>query len=161
MVESGYEAYASRVAAARDVTQADIADYATVLEAAADERPLQQFLGSRPGMLSQQLSTGCRWVIALPRLGAEYVPDFVVSRLNSGGLHWTLVELEGPVPGCSPGRAARPASSTPEPGRSVTGGTGSPPTAITRSASGPPAAWACPRSAIPRGDWSSSAAAAR
>jgi hypothetical protein len=31
-------------------------------------------------MLSQQLSTGCRWVIALPLLGAEYIPDFVVAR---------------------------------------------------------------------------------
>jgi hypothetical protein len=88
-----------RLCAARDVTQADIADYATVLEAAADERPLQEFLASRPGMLSQQLSTSCRWVIALPRLGAEYVPDFLVARLNSGGLHWTLVELESPRAG--------------------------------------------------------------
>jgi hypothetical protein len=78
-----------RLCAARDVTQGDIADYTTVLEAAADERPLQEFLGSRPGMLSQQL----------PRLGAEYVPDFVVARLNSGGLHWTLVELESPRAG--------------------------------------------------------------
>ena len=110
-MESDYEAYARRVTAemarnghprlcaARDVTQADIADYATVLEAAADERPLQEFLASRHGMLSQQLSTSCRWVIALPRLGAEYVPDFVVARLNSGGLHWTLVELESPRAG--------------------------------------------------------------
>lgn len=110
-MESDYEAYARRVAAemarnghprlcaARDVTQADIAEYATVLEAAADERPLQEFLASRPGMLSQQLSTSCRWAIALPRLGAEYVPDFVVARLNSGGLHWTLVELESPRAG--------------------------------------------------------------
>jgi hypothetical protein len=110
-VGSDYEAYARRIAAemarnghprlcaVRDVTQGDIADYTTVLEAAADERPLQEFLASRPGMLSQQLSTGCRWVIALPRLGAEYVPDFVIARLNSGGLHWTLVELESPRAG--------------------------------------------------------------
>ena len=36
---------------------------------------------------------------ALPRLGAEYVPDFVVARLDNGGLHWTLVELESPRAG--------------------------------------------------------------
>ena len=108
-MESDYDAYARRVTAemARnghahlcatrgDVTPADIAEYTAVLEAAADERPLQEFLGARPGMLSQQLGTGCRWVIPLPRLGSEYIPDFAVARLNSDGLHWTLVELENP-----------------------------------------------------------------
>jgi hypothetical protein len=30
---------------------------------------------------SSSMITGCRWVIALPRLGAEYIADFVIARL--------------------------------------------------------------------------------
>jgi hypothetical protein len=91
-VESDYAAYVGRIAgemtrnghqrlcvARGDVSRDDIASYMRVLESAEDERPLQKFLESRPGMLAQQLGADCRWVIALPRFGAEYVPDFTVA----------------------------------------------------------------------------------
>ena len=132
-----------------------------VLESAADERPLQKFLGSRPGMLAQQISACCRWVIALPRLDAEYVPDFAVARLDNSGLRWTLVELESPRARLftQQGRKSRQFDAVP--GRSTTGGSGLPLTAITRGARKPQAAWACRRSAIQHADWSSSAAGTR
>jgi hypothetical protein len=53
---------------------AQIIDLFDAREHLHDERPLQEFLGSRPGMLSQQLGTGCRWVIPLPMLSALAAP---------------------------------------------------------------------------------------
>lgn len=94
MERNGYE----RLCVARgDVTSADIAAYKRVLDEAQDERPIQKFLQENPGMLAQQLGAVCRWIIPQPRFGANYVPDFIAARLDSGGLNWTLVELESPT----------------------------------------------------------------
>jgi hypothetical protein len=79
-----------------DVTEDDIKGYRQELEKARNERPLQEYFTNHKWMLPQQLSAGCRWVIPLPRLGSEYVPDFAVARLDSTGVEWTLVELESP-----------------------------------------------------------------
>jgi Shedu protein SduA, C-terminal len=67
------------------------------LNAAIDERPIQQFLTTNPVFLVRHLSGGHgRWVIPQKKLGAEFVPDFVVGHKDSAGYHWTLVELESP-----------------------------------------------------------------
>jgi hypothetical protein len=49
-------------------------------------------------MLTPHLGAGHRqWVIPKQRLGAEYVPDFLVGDKDSMGVHWTAVELESPI----------------------------------------------------------------
>ena len=48
-------------------------------------------------MLVQHLGGGHgRWVIPQKRLGAEFVPDFVIGEMSSIGYEWQLVELESP-----------------------------------------------------------------
>ncbi|MFF8607928.1 Shedu immune nuclease family protein [Streptomyces sp. NPDC015346] len=70
--------------------------YEACLSAAEDERPLQEFLSNNPSMLTQQLGGSCRWVRPQVPLGDAYVPDFLVARIDSVALHWTLIELESP-----------------------------------------------------------------
>jgi hypothetical protein len=80
-----------------DIVQSDIDGYASVLEDAASEAPLQKHLQEHPILLAQFLRGGHgRWVIPQKRLGAEFVPDFVVGEQNSGGHVWHLVELQSP-----------------------------------------------------------------
>ncbi|MGW0119410.1 Shedu anti-phage system protein SduA domain-containing protein [Streptomyces sp. NPDC003327] len=70
--------------------------YEACLSTAEDERPLQEFLTKNPSMLTQQLGGSCRWVHPQVRLGNAYVPDFLVARIDSVALHWTMIELESP-----------------------------------------------------------------
>lgn len=80
-----------------DITPADVAAYEQVLEAASDEHPLQTFLARNPRFLVQHLGGGAgRWVIPQKRLGAEYVPDFVIGERSSSGFGWQFVELQSP-----------------------------------------------------------------
>lgn len=82
-----------------DVTQADAEACLRVLDTAPDEKPLQQHLTAHPMLLVQFCRGGHgRWVIPQKRLGAEFVPDFVIADRDSGGIRWTLVELQSPVP---------------------------------------------------------------
>jgi hypothetical protein len=58
---------------------------------------MQTYLAAHPELLIQHFGGGHgRWVIPQKRLGAEYVPDFVIGERHSGGRFWTAVELEGP-----------------------------------------------------------------
>ncbi|GII67372.1 hypothetical protein Skr01_74570 [Sphaerisporangium krabiense] len=58
---------------------------------------MQAFLKERPHLLvNTDVAYGCRWFKASPRLGANYVPDFAIARMDSGGLAWTLIELQSP-----------------------------------------------------------------
>lgn len=76
---------------------ADIAQFADLLDQARDERPLQGFLAKHPSMLGYlSASSYGTFVVPLPRLGSQYVPDFVLVTADSAGIHYTLVELESP-----------------------------------------------------------------
>jgi hypothetical protein len=80
-----------------DITPDDVTTYEQVLEAASDERPLQTFLARNPRFLVQHLGGGAgRWVIPQKRLGAEYVPDFVIGERSSSGFEWQFIELQSP-----------------------------------------------------------------
>jgi len=80
-----------------DVTSADVDELERVLDASKGERELQKFFERHPNLLVQHLGGGHgRWVVPQKRLGAEFVPDFVVGELSSIGYHWELVELESP-----------------------------------------------------------------
>ncbi|MFF4351081.1 Shedu anti-phage system protein SduA domain-containing protein [Streptomyces sp. NPDC001530] len=89
--------YARHCVARGDVDEQLLAAYEVELNAATDERPLQRFFEEHPGILAQELGAACRWVLPQVSLGGRYVPDFLVARIDSGGVRWTLVELESPT----------------------------------------------------------------
>src|SRR4051794_5400553 len=61
------------------------------------ERPMHAFLASRLHLVvNAELAYGCRWIKSDPSLGHERSPDFMIAQLNSGGLRWTLMELQDP-----------------------------------------------------------------
>lgn len=80
-----------------DITQGHVDAYREVLETAESERPLQVQIAQHPLLLAQHLGGGHgRWVIPQKRLGAEYVPDFVIAEKHSDGYDWQFVELQSP-----------------------------------------------------------------
>jgi hypothetical protein len=67
------------------------------LNAAPNEAAMQSYFESRPLLLIQHLGGGHgRYVIPHKRLGSEHVTDFMIAEEDSGGTHWTAVELESP-----------------------------------------------------------------
>lgn len=81
-----------------DITPSHLARFKRCLASARSEAPLQQLFAREPLLLVQHLGGGHgRWVIPQKRLGAEFVPDFVVGEKSSIGYEWQLVELESPT----------------------------------------------------------------
>lgn len=79
------------------VVPSELEEFREILEAAETERPIQAYLEQHPHILIEHLGGGHgRWVIPQKRLGAEFVPDFVIGEASSGGHEWYLVELESP-----------------------------------------------------------------
>lgn len=80
-----------------EVKGSDVRQLREALARATVEADMQSFLADHPEILIQHLGGGHgRWVIPQKRLGAEYVPDFVIGDRYSGGRDWVAVELEGP-----------------------------------------------------------------
>ncbi|MFI8916151.1 Shedu anti-phage system protein SduA domain-containing protein [Streptomyces sp. NPDC053513] len=87
-----------KICEVRDYPTAEtISEFEDILSSAKEEKPLQEFLTRHPEMLVQQLGAGCRWVIPKPQLGGRLEPDFMVARIDSGGLRWVAIELESPA----------------------------------------------------------------
>lgn len=60
------------------------------------EEPFQQLLTRHPSLLATVVMGGWKtFVIPKPKLGSEYVPDFLVLGVNSNGPSWVTVEIEG------------------------------------------------------------------
>lgn len=59
----------------------------------SDEEKIQQFLRENPFFLAEQLPH-CHHVIPKFKFGNQYVSDFVLPEMTSGGTFWVLVELE-------------------------------------------------------------------
>lgn len=80
-----------------DARETEIELYDHLVNTAENERPLQLYLQQRPWLLPGDPMGGgnCRWVFPQPRLG-PYIPDFLIARLDSMGVRWTLVELQSP-----------------------------------------------------------------
>jgi hypothetical protein len=86
------------VAAGRQPSVQTVEDFERVLGDATDERPLQTLLASLPVLLAPLAQLGGRiWCLDRPRLGSEFVPDFLLASTTSVGFQWTMVELESPV----------------------------------------------------------------
>src|SRR5690349_20002958 len=65
------------------------------LSDAADESPLQTSLACHPNLLTCLLPPGRdAWCWDRPRLGSEWIPDFLLCTRNSTGFQWVIVELE-------------------------------------------------------------------
>jgi hypothetical protein len=81
----------------RRITAADLADLEAFLLTAEKERPMHKFLAGRGHLvLNAEPAHGCRWIKSNPHLGTEFSPDFMIARRDSGGLKWTLIELQDP-----------------------------------------------------------------
>lgn len=77
-------------------TDSEIDRLAATIDAAADEKPVQQFLAAHPWLLTVLLSHEPWYCMPKPRLGGTYEPDFLLADLDSTGMRWLLVELESP-----------------------------------------------------------------
>lgn len=76
----------------------DVDALQAALDSATRESDMQTYLEAHPHMLIQHLGGGHgRWVIPQKRLGAEFVPDFVIGQRDSMGFEWQIVELESPI----------------------------------------------------------------
>jgi hypothetical protein len=81
------------------ISEDDIAELEAVITGAEDERPIQKFLEKNGHLLTALLGRDERYCIPQKRLGAEYVPDFIIGDVDSLGIRWVLVELETPRSG--------------------------------------------------------------
>jgi hypothetical protein len=76
---------------------ADVQELEAAIEAASDERPLQEVLTAHPELLGVLLGgTFGNAVRPSPRLHERFIPDFMLAEADSAGIHWTMVELESP-----------------------------------------------------------------
>jgi len=88
----------SLVAAGREPVAENLADFEAVLGDAFNERPIQRLLASSPVLLGPLVPPGgIYWCLDQPKLGAEYIPDFLLATITSVGFRWLAVELESPV----------------------------------------------------------------
>jgi hypothetical protein len=94
--DNGYQKYCAWADGRSDATESSIRDYCALLDSAENEKPLQEFLAGQPWMLTAEDGSRCRWVIPQMSLSRKFFPDFLVGRLDSTGLNWTLVELQNP-----------------------------------------------------------------
>ena len=86
-----------RVTAGREPVAETVDEFERALGDAPDERPLQTFLSSFPVLLGPLAPAGgAYWCLDRPRLGSEFVPDFLLASITSVGFRWTMVELESP-----------------------------------------------------------------
>jgi hypothetical protein len=86
-----------RVSADREPAAAIVDDFERVLCDAPDERALQKFLALFPALLNPLTPAGGTvWCLDQPRLGSEFVPDFLLATITSVGFRWSMVELESP-----------------------------------------------------------------
>lgn len=87
-----------QVAAGREPAAQTVDDFGRVLSDASDERALQKFLASFPAALGSLAQPGgTLWCLDRPRLGSEFVPDFLLASITSVGFQWTMIELESPT----------------------------------------------------------------
>ena len=69
-----------------------------IIADATDEKPLQNYLARHPAFFTRLLPPGTGMAIYdRPKLGSEFIPDFLASMRNSQGPHWLGVELESPT----------------------------------------------------------------
>ncbi len=79
------------------LTMEDVEELREVIEAADDEKPIQEFIESRPQILGALLGGNLQFCLPRASFAGKYVPDFLMSDVDSLGVRWVLVELETPI----------------------------------------------------------------
>lgn len=74
----------------------DVEQLQTIIESARNEKPIQEFIESCPQILTSLLRGEYRFCLPRQPLG-KYIPDFIVSDVDSLGIRWVLIELETPI----------------------------------------------------------------
>jgi hypothetical protein len=74
----------------------DVLEFKRTVDAARDERSIQEFLETHPQVLGALLSGRNRFVLPRPSLGGKRIPDFLLSDVDSLGIRWLFIELETP-----------------------------------------------------------------
>ena len=68
-----------------------------LLEKSPQEAEMHSFLEAHPEYLVQVMGGGHgRYQLSKKRLGAEFIPDFLVAEMSSIGIEWHAVEIESP-----------------------------------------------------------------
>jgi hypothetical protein len=70
-------------------------EFKSALDDATGEREAHAFLKEHLDYIPCSRRS-CYWVRSEPALGGEFRPDFMTCHMDSSGMSWTLVELEGP-----------------------------------------------------------------
>jgi hypothetical protein len=78
------------------LTEDDVVQLESCINAAKDEKPIQELLTMKPHILGSLPGGTDRYCIPKQRLGIEHVTDFLLCHGDSLGANWTLVELETP-----------------------------------------------------------------
>ena len=77
------------------ITSEEVNSLTALLESNPNEAIVHRFLEDNPKFLVRALVGGnFGYLISKPRLGANYIPDFLIAEENSMGLQWFAVELE-------------------------------------------------------------------
>lgn len=80
------------------VTENIVESFRRELDNSEKEEQIHQFLAQNKVLLVEHLGGGHgRYVLSKPKLGAEYVPDFLLAEDSSIGIEWHAVELESPT----------------------------------------------------------------
>ena len=86
------------VSYSRETASEIVDEFNLVLSDGRDEKPLQTFLAANPPLLSPLAPPGnTYWCLDRPRLGSEYIPDFLLASRTSVGIQWAIIELESPL----------------------------------------------------------------
>lgn len=73
-------------------------EFRQILNDSVDEGPIQTFLAEHASFLIRLLPPGAKVLVYdRPKLGSEYIPDFLISVTSSQGPQWTCIELESPT----------------------------------------------------------------
>lgn len=81
----------------RTIVARDVDALRGVIEAAKDEKPIQEFLEERPYLLTALLGgSHGRWLRSQVSFGGIYYGDFAIADADSTGIRWRLIELESP-----------------------------------------------------------------
>ena len=78
------------------ITEVDIDRFEQIICTSNDEKPIQKHLEAHPQIITALLGGRNKYCIPQKKLGSEYIPDFLISDIDSLGINWILIELETP-----------------------------------------------------------------
>ncbi|MCY4369242.1 MAG: DUF4263 domain-containing protein [bacterium] len=90
------------------ISPTDVESFRKLLDRSPGEHEVHRFLEGKPEFLVQVLGGGhgrCQLskyrerFLSKPKLGAEYIPDFLIAEASSIGIQWHCVELKAPSKG--------------------------------------------------------------